>query len=108
VAGDFNDNACWNRPGRAGFDTVIAQLAALGYRSAYHRARDVPFGGEAEPTLFWRDRRADGPGYHVDYCFLSDGLIDVRVEVGSPGEWLALSDHVPLVVEFSTPQSGRR
>ena len=32
-------------------------------------------GGESVPTLYWRDRKKDGPCYHIDYIFLNAPML---------------------------------
>jgi exodeoxyribonuclease III len=104
IAGDFNNNTIWDRPGwRMNHAHAVARLAAGGLVSAYHELRGEVPGAELEPTHYWRDRRKDGPTYHIDYVFLPRlwlaGLKEV--EIGSFEAWCGngLSDHVPVVVE---------
>ncbi|MEA3214160.1 MAG: hypothetical protein QOJ19_316 [Acidimicrobiia bacterium] len=98
VAGDFNV------VGRAGgFPRLARRLQELGLHSAYHRFFDEPLGAEVRPTYFHlRDRLRT---FHIDFCFLSDVLIDrlTNVEVGHYDDWVSagLSDHVPVVVELN-------
>jgi exodeoxyribonuclease III len=67
IAGDFNDNVNWDRPTKLNnHGTNVSELAALGLRSAYHFAKAVEQGCEREPTLYWRNRKSDGPRYHID------------------------------------------
>ncbi len=105
VAGDFNNNVIWDRPGwRGNHAAAVAILARLGLVSAYHQARGEAPGRETAPTLYWRDRRQDGPTYHIDYVFLPrawDGRY--AVTVGSFEAWCGsgLSDHVPIIVDVS-------
>ena len=104
VAGDFNNHVLWDKPGwRMNHVNEIAALRRLGMVSAYHAARGVPPGGETEPTLYWRDRTANGPTYHIDYIFMSRAWADqpFRLTVGGYGDWVGrgLSDHVPLLLE---------
>ena len=65
--------------------------------------RGEPHGLEREPTLYWRDRREDGPTYHIDYVFLPGLWIEkVRdLSIGGFEAWCGsgLSDHVPVVVD---------
>ena len=57
------------------------------------------------PTLYWRDRKKDGPTYHIDYVFVpTQWLGSVReLAVGSFEEWCGsgLSDHVPILVDVN-------
>lgn len=105
VAGDFNNNVFWHRPGwRINHANAVASLAELGLVSAYHELRGETQGGESVPTLYWRDRKKDGPRYHIDYIFLSPQLLaQVReLTVGGYEDWCGsgLSDHVPMVVDL--------
>ncbi len=104
VAGDFNSNAIWDKPGwRINHMTKVAIFEELGLHSAYHRITGEEQGKERTPTLYWRDRRRDGPTYHIDYAFLPerwfDGVKDFSV--GSFDDWCGsgLSDHVPICLE---------
>ena len=101
IVGDFNDNVKWDRPTRLiKHRTNVSELTALGLRSAYHHGRGVEQGAEPEPTIYWRDRKSDGPSYHIDYCFVPEiWTKSVSVEVGRFDDWVHLSDHVPLIVE---------
>jgi hypothetical protein len=84
---------------------AVADLHRLGLVSAYHVARGVAQGAEPEPTLYWRDRRRDGPVYHIDYCFVPRRWTArlAQVVVGGFDAWVGsgLSDHVPLIVEVA-------
>ncbi len=106
VAGDFNNNVYWDRPSHPNnHAAAVDDLRRLGLESAYHVARGVAQGDEPEPTLYWRDRRRDGPIYHIDYCFLPKTWAAhlARVVVGNFDDWVGagLSDHVPLLVEMA-------
>jgi exodeoxyribonuclease-3 len=107
VAGDLNDSAVWDKPaGARSFATKVALLKQRGLVSAYHEVLSVEFGEEPHPTIFWRDRKKDGPRYHIDYCFLPESWIPfTTVTVGNFEDWVAqkLSDHVPLIVDVELP-----
>jgi hypothetical protein len=110
VAGDFNNNVFWHRPGwRINHANAVASLAKLGLVSAYHELRGEMQGGESVPTLYWRDRKKDGPRYHIDYIFLKAQMLAQVSElaVGSYEDWCGsgLSDHVPLVVDLNLDSS---
>jgi exodeoxyribonuclease III len=104
VAGDFNDNVLWDQPQRPNKHSLnVKALTDLGLTSAYHYQRGVEQGFEPEPTLYWRNRKVDGPRYHIDYCFVPDDWAKriSWVTVGEFDQWVGtgLSDHVPLVVD---------
>ena len=105
VAGDFNNNLIWDKPGwLMNFSHTVGVLADLGLASVYHRVTGEAFGEESTPTIYWRDRTKDGPTYHIDYVFAPDlWLGKVRnMEVGRFEDWCGskLSDHVPLTVDL--------
>lgn len=104
VAGDFNNNVIWHKPGYwINHGISVAILESYGLVSAYHARTGERQGEETMPTLYWRDRRKDGPTYHIDYVFLPRAWLDrIRgFDVGSFEEWCGsgLSDHVPVVVD---------
>jgi exodeoxyribonuclease III len=106
VAGDFNNNVFWHRPGwRLNHGNAVAHLAKLGLVSAYHELRGEAQGRESVPTLYWRDRTKGGPTYHIDYVFLSSAMLPnvAELAIGSYEEWCGsgLSDHVPIVLDVS-------
>ena len=104
MAGDFNSNVQWDKPGRqSNWAVTTEKLHAVGLVSAYHDLADVPFGAEPDPTLYWRDRTIDGPTYHIDFCFVPRTWTIDDVAVGSFAEWVGngLSDHVPITVDVT-------
>ena len=105
VAGDFNNNLIWDKPGwLMNFSHTLDVLASLGLNSVYHHVTGEAFGEERAPTIYWRDRTKDGPTYHIDYVFAPHlWLREVRnIEVGCFEDWCGsrLSDHVPLTVDL--------
>lgn len=100
-AGDFNNSALWDKPGRAdNFGNLVEQLESDSLKSAYHHFFSEHFGSENRPTFFSQRNRKKS--YHLDYCFLSRSLIDrvEKVEVGAYEDWISLSDHMPLIVDL--------
>ncbi|MBI3797871.1 MAG: endonuclease/exonuclease/phosphatase family protein [Deltaproteobacteria bacterium] len=99
VAGDFNNSVFWDRPGKpTNFAGIAAVLSEFGLASAYHTVTGESFAQERQPTLWFLKRPHQG--YHIDYCFMPRAWFSrpVSVWVGQPGQWLAHSDHAPLVV----------
>lgn len=107
LAGDFNNNPVWDRPGwRINHMAMVEKARALGLESAYHRVTGETAGAESQPTHYWRDRTKDGPTYHIDYIFAPGPLLDgARLSVGSFEEWCGngLSDHVPITADLVIP-----
>lgn len=106
AAGDFNNNAIWDRPGwRINHMACVDILEKFGLVSAYHEVRCERHGEESTPTIYWRDRTEDGPTYHIDYIFLPAPWVEAigDFSVGSFDGWCAngLSDHVPLIIDVS-------
>lgn len=102
LIGDFNSNTIWDKPRRIGNHTdVVNVLAKKGIKSVYHHHHNQIHGTELHPT-FSLYRHKDKP-YHLDYCFASADFINAvtAVEIGVHDDWCSLSDHQPLVVEFS-------
>ncbi len=98
VMGDFNSNTQWD--GRRWKDThrdIVQALAQHGLVSAYHHVSGEESGQESEPS-FYQARRAD-KGFHIDYAFAAPARIR-SCAFDSSRDWLALSDHRPLVLEL--------
>ncbi len=109
IAGDWNNNVIWDRPGwRINQASHVRVLAERGLVSVYHEVMNEPQGGETIPTHYWRDRKRDGPTYHIDYIFVPETwLAAVRhFEVGGFDAWCGsgLSDHVPLIMDLEDPR----
>lgn len=106
--GDFNDNVLWDRPKRANnHGANVEQLEKIGLRSAYHAVRGIGQGREPESTIYWRDRKRNGPRYHIDYAFVPEQWIRSisSVTVGTFEDWVETgdSDHVPLIIDIELP-----
>ena len=106
AAGDFNNNVFWDKPGWAiNFEDTVARFDQLGLISAYHAVMNEAQGDESIPTHYWRDRKKDGPTYHIDFIFIPkdwESHIN-QFEVGTFEDWCGskLSDHVPLVIDIA-------
>jgi endonuclease/exonuclease/phosphatase family metal-dependent hydrolase len=106
VAGDFNNSVFWDRPGKpTNFSGIEGTLSDLGLSSAYHDVTGESFAKEHYPTLWFLKRPTQG--YHIDYCFVPRAWYSrpVSVWVGRHRQWLAHSDHAPLVVSISDSDS---
>ncbi|MEO8425434.1 MAG: endonuclease/exonuclease/phosphatase family protein [Actinomycetota bacterium] len=102
VMGDFNSAPQWDTPNKRTFANLVNRYERSGLRSAYHASSGEPFGSESQPTHWWRDRKADGPTYHIDYAFLPESWLHAStIEIGGYERWVteAGSDHAPLIVD---------
>jgi exodeoxyribonuclease-3 len=104
IGGDLNNNIFWDKPGwRINHAKMVATASELGMVSAYHSVMKEPQGAESIPTHYWRDRKKDGPTYHIDYAFVPTRSQINRLEVGTFEDWVGngLSDHVPLILDIT-------
>lgn len=104
VAGDLNNNVIWDKPGwLMNHRHIVDVLADRGLVSAYHAISGEAQGEETMPTHYWRDRKKDGPTYHLDYVFAPTSWVEKarEMEVGNFEDWCGsgLSDHVPILVD---------
>jgi exonuclease III len=102
LIGDFNSNVIWDKKHKNGNHTsVVEYLQKKNIYSSYHRHFDERQGKETQPTLFMY-RHLNKP-YHIDYCFASEDLIQrvTSVEVGKYDIWRDLSDHMPVIINFT-------
>ena len=106
VAGDFNNNVRWDKPGwPINHANAVCDLARLGLVSAYHVARNAEQGNELEPTYFHKYREEDN--FHIDYVFVPKEWSNraFSLIVGRYRDWTKprISDHVPLMLEIMSP-----
>ena len=105
IAGDWNSNAIWDKPGwRINHMAKVRILKNLDIVSVYHNLTGELDGEETVPTLYWRDRREDGPTYHIDFAFVPRAWLSriTHFEIGKFADWCGngLSDHVPLILDI--------
>ena len=100
VAGDFNSNSVWDSGYKRNHSAAVERFRNLGLESAYHVSSGNPHGAERDPT-HWNMKKKDA-AYHIDYAFLSRPLLSKLrgVVVGRCDDWLALSDHAPVLVDL--------
>ena len=98
ICGDFNSNTIWDHWDRWwNHSDVVRELQALEIVSLYHAQTGEEQGKEKQPT-FYMHRKSEKP-YHIDYAFITRSMMSgSMIKIGSPSEWLELSDHMPLVV----------
>ncbi len=98
ITGDFNSNTIWDKlHAERSHSPMVAKLATIGLKSLYHEVHNEDQGKELTPTLYMY--RHQDKGYHIDYMFMPNELIvGATMQVGAPDEWLAVSDHMPLIV----------
>ena len=102
ICGDFNSNTIWDRKRRAwNHSACVGQLDKAGFVSLYHLAASEAQGAESRPT-FYLYRNPEKP-YHLDYVFAHRERVPAdwrALSIGNPAEWLALSDHMPMIVDL--------
>lgn len=102
ICGDFNSNAIWDRPRREwNHSDCVRFLHEMGFDSLYHLATGEVQGRESTNTFFLYRHREKA--YHIDYVFAHKATFNAEhfsVELGNPDEWLAHSDHLPIIVEL--------
>jgi exodeoxyribonuclease III len=111
VAGDFNNSVHWDTGRRVqNMANVIAAMDDHRLVSAYHAFTSESHGAESQPTIYWRDRKIDGPRFHIDFCFIPEAWLPSleAVEVGGFAEYVGqgLSDHVPVMVNLAAIARG--
>jgi len=100
--GDMNNNVRWDHKTKKEWQwaTYIEELRKLDKHSVWHKTKGEEHGLESVSTLFWY--RQPERGYHIDYVFGSEALIqDAKLEIGAHEDWLMHSDHVPLVLDIN-------
>jgi exodeoxyribonuclease-3 len=107
AAGDFNASVYWDKQKRyEPFAAADADLQGLGLESAYHAVGGHTMGAEPDATLFWQ--RNLEKRYHIDYAYLPKGWKSrIRgASVGTGADWIAHSDHAPVVIELDLATAG--
>ncbi len=100
IAGDFNNNAIWDKGTERGWRTTMARYEEVGLVSAYHQFFGEHPGEESRATYWWQ--RNVEQGYHIDYCFVPRTWTIAQVWLGPHESWLRSgdgSDHAPIVVD---------
>ena len=100
VIGDFNSNTIWDTS-HAGYShsALVEKLEQVQLRSVYH-AQTLERQGRETVSTFFLYRHPD-KGYHLDYAFVSESLLEKTVlTIPDPGRWLQRSDHLPLLLDI--------
>lgn len=98
--GDMNASCIWDRPNRVWNHSAAVQLLQQrGIVSAYHHSHETDQGAEHHPSFFLHRNRAKP--YHIDYVFYGRGWAVQHCDIGAPDQWLAHSDHMPLMVDLT-------
>jgi hypothetical protein len=105
VIGDFNDGPHFDADHGRSFARTSELLESAGYRSLYHARTGEAYGAETAATLFFTQNLAKP--FFIDHAFLpAVWLARVRgFAIGSPDEWLDVSDRMPLVLDLSVPRA---
>ena len=79
---------------------VVSLLGNKNITSLYHDFFKEEQGKESQPTFYWRKNRS--LPYHIDFCFGTDVFLSRlnRFEVGQIEDWIDISDHMPIIVDF--------
>lgn len=96
IAGDFNSNPVFKQNGRKHLQ-LVELLEFNGFESLYHRQSSQVHGQENDAT-FYLHRNPNKP-YHLDYVFCDQDR-QATIKIGDPSDWLAHSDHMPLIADF--------
>ncbi len=97
IIGDFNSNAIWDKGSNdRRHSVVVGMLKEKGLESAYHYISGDKQGEETKPT-FYMYRKIEKT-YHTDHCFIKPERIRSYNVLDS--SWLAVSDHVPIVLDM--------
>lgn len=101
ICGHFNSNARWDVWDRWwNHSDVVRELSSIGLESVYHHCTGEHQGKESQPTFFMH-RNLARP-YHIDYAFASADLFQSSaISIGRAEEWLAFSDHMPVVLDVT-------
>ena len=101
IIGDFNSNKTLDKNNRVGTHMdVVTKLKEKKILSLYHEITGQEQGDEETPTFFWR-RNTQDP-FHLDYCFVSNKVLDngFSFTVGNADDWLSVSDHMPIIADI--------
>jgi len=109
IAGDMNIDAKYPRQSKACKDKTKQIIKYLNEDkklfSAYHEYSGEEHEKETMKTYYFGGKyydheKGDGTS-HLDYVFLNKEKFEiVKVYLGEKKDWLELSDHIPLIIDF--------
>ena len=105
LSGDFNSNKIWDDKKRVGnHSDMVSLLKNHQIESIYHYLYNEEQGEESQNTFFMY-RKEEKP-YHIDYFFTSKHFFEnsISLKIEKFSDWKNLSDHVPLILETTTPE----
>lgn len=103
IAGDWNSNKIFDHIKRVGTHSeVVDLLEKVNIRSAYHHLLNEEHGLEIQPTHYFRKNKSSP--FHIDFIFTSETILkQIRnLEIGTYEEWISLSDHMPIFMDFNS------
>jgi len=107
MLGDFNSSKRSTPRSRLGNHTTLNDtLDVLWLVSAYHQFTHEKQGQEKRATFF-RARKLEKAS-HIDYAYIPIRWLRrlKQVQVGAPQDWLAHSDHCPVIVDIQEKDAG--
>lgn len=108
IMGDFNldKRVPSSFTGVGGYGKIMGLFESYGLKSCYHSNSMEEFSLESAAT-YYHYGKVDMP-FHIDYCFVSQDVLQgmQTFHIGTAEEYLSLSDHVPLVLEFTQGGHG--
>ena len=102
LIGDFNSNIIFDKTYNNTYHSQVIELLNKKHiYSCYHSYFKEEPGKETMPTLYMQKK--EGRPYHIDYCFASETYIKriKGITIGKYKDWIHLSDHMPIIFEFS-------
>ena len=81
---------------------IVGKLSQKGVKSLFHAKNNVEHGKEKKEDATLYHNSDPSKPFHCDYVFASDDMLKRLqfIEIGKPVDWLKLSDHMPLIVDF--------
>lgn len=108
LVGDFNTSSVLDskNASKPTHQSMVDFLRIYNIDSVYHRQTGQEHGNETTPThAFTRNVRKP---FHLDYCFASNRYFTngISMEIGQFEDWIAYSDHMPLIVDIKQEEGA--